>query len=274
MSIFTMCIFPESINRQTHVTMYLPVFDHNDKTNEPDQRFQTLWLLHGGGANHNDYFRKTSVERYAARHKLAVVCPDVGNSFYSDLPGYKTGERYYTYVSEELPELLRRYFPLSDKREDNFVVGYSMGGFGAAKVAFNSPDKYAAVGIMSCGPISPLQLAGVENFDELDENPHNHLDLLFEGGLRGIPKSKNDIWYVLEQAVKNNVDLPKIFNCCGTEDIAWPAYTKFKEFAKSIGLEVEFGEGPGEHDWDFWDEWLEKIIDWLPLKNRNTGLLF
>ena len=53
----------------------------------------------------------------------------------------------------------------------------------------------------------------------------------------------NDIWYVLEEAVKNGVDLPKIYDCCGTEDFGYSGFCAFKEKAKEIGLEVTYAGG-------------------------------
>jgi len=32
---------------------------------------------------------------------------------------------------------------------------------------------------------------------------------------------------------------------------------------------VTYAEGPGAHTWSFWNEYLPKIIDWLPLRDRN-----
>lgn len=168
--------------------------------------------------------------------------------------------------------MLRRYLPLSDKREDNFIAGLSMGGFGASKIAFNNPENYAAVGLMSTGPMNPLQLNEIlSKGNSPMSGDASRFDRLFDGGLASVPGSINDIWHVLEQAVKNKTELPKIFDCCGTEDFGWEGFVGFKEFAAKIGLEVTFGEGPGAHTWDFWDEWLPKIIDWLPLKHKNEG---
>lgn len=261
MAQFSFSIYSKSVGGHTSVSMILP-FEGVEDEIPAGEKFQTLWLLHGGAGDNTDYIRNTSIERYALKHKLAVVMPEVGNSFYNDLP---TGEKYFTYVTEELPALLRKYFPLSEKREDNFVAGLSMGGFGAAKIAFNLPDRYAAVGLMSTGPIGPHQLAEIMANDVRTAR----FSSIF-GDMDKIPGSINDIWYILKQAVENKVTLPKIYDCCGTEDFGYKKFCEFKSFAKEIGLEVTFEEGPGAHTWDFWDEYLPKIMAWLPLKGRNS----
>lgn len=260
MACFELSLKSEALGGQTSISVILPIFEGFDREIPEGEKFQTLWLLHGGGGDHTDYVRKTAIEFWAVKHKLAVIMPEVGNSFYTDLPN--GGAKYFTYVTEELPALLRKYFPLSEKREDNFICGLSMGGFGAAKCAFNCPEKYAAVGLMSTGPMSPLQLA------EILKGRDHHFENIF-GDVSLIPHSMNDIWYVLEEAVKNGVDLPKIYDCCGTEDFGYSGFCAFKEKAKEIGLEVTYAEGPGAHTWSFWNEYLPKIIDWLPLRDRN-----
>ena len=79
----------------------------------------TLWLLHGASDNHTIWQRRTSIERYAAPLGLAVVMPNAHLSSYADMAH---GGKYYTYISQELPEKMRAMFPLSDKREDNFIA--------------------------------------------------------------------------------------------------------------------------------------------------------
>ena len=108
----------------------------------------TLWLLHGASDDQTIWQRRTSIERYAAALGLAVVMPAVGLSSYADMAH---GGAYYTYVSKELPKIMRSMFPLSDRREDNFIAGLSMGGMGALKIAMRRPENYAAICCLSAG---------------------------------------------------------------------------------------------------------------------------
>ena len=253
MAQFTFDFYSEVLRLQMPVTMILPVFS-TQKTNQESPKLKTLWLLHGGGGNNTDYIRNTLIEKCAMEHNLAVVMPSVGNSFYHDI---NESQRFYTYMTEELPEVMRRYFPLSAEREDNFIAGLSMGGFGAAKIAFTHPERFAAVGLMSTGPMGLHQLLEAMNVKQ---------DIVVQsvfGDLAKIPGSENDIWYLLEQAVKEKKVLPRIYNCCGTEDFTYGFFKKFREFAKDFPLDITYAEGPGEHNWDFWAEYLLKIVDWM-----------
>src|SRR6476619_7886720 len=100
-----------------------------------------LYLLHGLSDDDTIWLRRTSIERYVAALGLAVVMPQVHRSFYTD-EAY--GNRYWTYLSEELPEIVHGFFRLSRRREDTFVAGLSMGGYGALKWALRDPGRFAA----------------------------------------------------------------------------------------------------------------------------------
>src|SRR4051812_25219710 len=112
----------------------------------PAGGYPTLTLLHGLSADHTIWLRRTSIERYAAARNLAMVMPAAGRSFYQDMA---SGARYWTYLSEELPAIMRSYFPLATAREGNYVAGLSMGGYGALRLALADPEKYAAAASLS-----------------------------------------------------------------------------------------------------------------------------
>ena len=107
---------------------------------------KVLYLLHGYSDDHSIWMRRTSVERYAAQHNLAVIMPAVNHSFYCN---EVQGERYWDYVSEELPKTMHTFFRLSDKPEDTFVAGLSMGGYGAMKLALSYPERFGAAASFS-----------------------------------------------------------------------------------------------------------------------------
>ena len=108
--------------------------------------YKTLFLLHGGVEDAQSWLSYINIEKYADKHNMAVVLPSVGNSFYADLVH---GPAYWTFISEELPRFVHSVFPLSDKPEDNFVAGLSMGGYGALKLALNKPNQFNAAASLS-----------------------------------------------------------------------------------------------------------------------------
>lgn len=112
----------------------------------PARRYPVLWLLHGLSDDHTIWQRRTSIERYVDPMGLAVVMPGVHRSWYTDMAA---GNRYWTFVSEELPGIMRSLFPISERRDDNFVAGLSMGGYGAFKLALRHPERFAAAASLS-----------------------------------------------------------------------------------------------------------------------------
>ena len=128
--------FSAALGTSVTINVLLPQPDPAART--APRRYPVLWLLHGLLDDHTTWLRQTSLERYVDGLQLAVVMPAGGRSFYTDMAH---GYRYWTYVSEELPALARAWFPLSDQREENFVAGLSMGGYGAFKLALRQPER-------------------------------------------------------------------------------------------------------------------------------------
>ncbi len=96
------------------------------KGNRKDGKYPVLYLLHGMSDDHTIWQRRTSIERYVSELGIAVVMPTVHLSFYTDM---KYGINYWTFISIELPSICREFFPnMSDRREDTFAAGLSMGG--------------------------------------------------------------------------------------------------------------------------------------------------
>ena len=88
-------------------------------------KYPVLHLFHGYSDDHTIWQRRTSIERYASELGLVVIMPSVGKSYYTDM---HNGYDYWTYISEELPEIMASFFPISTAREDNFAAGASLSG--------------------------------------------------------------------------------------------------------------------------------------------------
>ena len=136
--------FSESLGMQTEVYVLLPQRGTEGQIGVngtvPDtEKFRCLYLLHGLSDDHTIWMRRTSIERYADAYGIAVVMPCAAKSFYTDM---KNGDAYYTFVAKELPARIRSTFNISGKREDNFVAGLSMGGYGALKIGLRECESF------------------------------------------------------------------------------------------------------------------------------------
>jgi putative tributyrin esterase len=217
----------------------------------------TLYLLHGMSDDHTTWVRRTSVERYVAPLGLAVVMPAAHRSFYTDMA---QGYRYWTFVSQELPALARAFFPLSEGREENFVAGLSMGGYGAFKLAFSYPERYAAAASLSGVLDIVTTLRTLRDPDLLAERRR-----IF-GDLDTIAGGTHDLFYLARQLAGSATAKPRLYQCCGTGDALYESNVRAKGYFQSLGLDVTYEEGSGEHEWGYWDQQIQRVLAWLPLQ--------
>lgn len=241
--------FSETLQLSTSMNVILP---------QPAQaRYPVLYLLHGLSDDHTIWLRRTSIERYVDPLGLAVVMPAVHRSFYADMA---RGNRYWTFVSRELPALVRGFFPVSRQRDDTFVAGLSMGGYGAFKLALSFPQRFAAAASLS----GALDQTGPEPQD-VDPAMRAEMENIY-GDLDKLAGSPNDVMHLARQVAKSFGPKPRLYQCCGTEDFLYDQNVRFRDQAHALGLDLTYEEGPGEHEWGYWDRMIQRVLAWLPLK--------
>ncbi len=218
-----------------------------------NRRYPVLYLLHGLSDDHTIWLRRTSIERYVEGKGLAVVMPAVARSFYTDM---KAGLAYWTFVSQELPNLVASMFPVSTRREDCFAAGLSMGGYGALKLALALPERYAAAASLS-GAVDIAALVS-----ERPEMRREYRDI-FGSAIRG---TDNDLFHLARKLVLQKRRRPSLFMCCGTEDFLYQHNLRFKRHMEKLGYDFYFEDGPGTHEWGLWDRNIIQVLDWLPIR--------
>ena len=220
--------------------------------------YPVLYLLHGLSDDHTIWARRTSIERYVANMNLIVVMPNTHRGFYTDMAA---GAKYWTFLSEELPAVVRGFFPVSGRREDTFAAGLSMGGYGALKLGLRCPEKFAAVaGLSSVTDISEfmtLETRGSEFSLEMQR--------IF-GPAAKVKGSENDLLHLASRLAKSKQPQPAFFQCCGTEDFLYKDNIKFRDHLKKLKLKLHYQEAPGDHNWGFWDQYIQDVLKWLPLQ--------
>lgn len=214
-----------------------------------------LYLLHGYSDDETTWIRRTSIERYASEYGLAVVMPDAGHSYYADM---EYGKNYWTFLTKELPSVMHQFFRLSDKKEDTFVAGLSMGGYGAFKWALSDPDRFAAAASLS----GVLDIASRAEQAKDEDTPMAD-SLQFAFGNKEIKESDNDLLHLLK---KGKGKFPSLYLACGTEDFLLEENRKFIDACAELQIPVESELGPGDHEWGYWDQQIQHVLDWLPVK--------
>ena len=219
-----------------------------------------ITLLHGFGGTSKDWMQLSAACRYAADNGLIVVAPECSNGFYCDMA---YGDAWYTYVTEELPVLLRKIFNIPTEREKNFIAGLSMGGYGAMMIGMNHPERYAGIASFS-GAVDVAQM-----LDIYGSIPEWHRAFVPIYGDDVKLKDTQDL-YVLARKISElpAEDQPKLFFTCGTEDerpySILPQNRSLHAYMKDLPLQnYRYMEWPGNHEWKFWDRSLVYAIDWF-----------
>jgi S-formylglutathione hydrolase FrmB len=230
--------------------------------------YPVLYLLHGMSDDHTIWMRRTSIERYADQYGLAVVMPAVGRSFYTNMA---IGYRYWDFISEEVLQVAQGFFPLSAVREETFVAGLSMGGYGAFKLALSQPERFAAAASLSGALDMSLNRESRPDYvtPELAEAWLAERRNMF-GDLDAFEGSSNDLFHLAKQIAAANSPQPRLFQCCGTEDFLYDQNQRFRALAESLGLDLTYEEGPGEHEWGYWDTMIQRVLVWLELEKVVT----
>src|SRR4051812_23984711 len=230
MALIRCTFFSEALELSTSMTVLLPqpggaqIGVTGPAESDPPP---VLYLLHGLTDDDTAWTRYTSIERYAAARGLAVVMPQVHRSFYAD---ETYGMKFWTFLSEELPRVVHRFFRVSAKPSETFVAGLSMGGYGAMKWALRHPERFAAVASFS----GALDLAYIQ---EHDLRPHIRtlVARVFAG--RTVAHSGEDLFRLIRTAERTA--LPALTVRCGTEDVLMAQNERFVAACRQAGVPVD-----------------------------------
>lgn len=226
------------------------------------ERYPVLWLLHGASDDCSIWLRRTSVERYVESLGLVVVMPQVHLSRYHNMAH---GPRYMDFIAQELPEVLGGVFPISTKREDSFIAGLSMGGYGALMLGMAHPERYVAVGCFSAGNLMYAENSSYNS--ALRPSGHAPVFEAVYGTRDVVPLRGNpayDLFAMAEAAETAGTPLPRVFHACGTEDVLLDNARMTAEwFGKRPAFDYTYMEGPGGHSWQVWDDLIQTYLDWI-----------
>ena len=260
--------FAQALGMSMQMDVILPEETHGQVGMEgvaSDGKFKTLWLLHGASDDHTTWQRRTSIERYVASRGIAVIMPNGHLSFYTDMA---RGGAYFTHIADELPRICRRFFPLSEAREDNFIAGLSMGGYGSMKIGLSRPENYAGIACFSAGNF----VQGITRFAGAPDSPnYRRLTNVFGDDLGSLMGGEHDLFRLADQLLAKGQPVPRIFHCVGTEDGGLENCRATRDYlAGKTGnpFDYTYREYPGAHEWPFWDAHICEALDFFGLTER------
>lgn len=236
-------------------------------------KFQTVYLIHGGGDDDTLAYRYTNAEFFAQKNNVMLVTPNIANSFGADT---NYGVQYCTFLTEELPVVIQTLFASSPRREDNFIVGYAMGGNVALASAIRCPQNYAVCVDMSGGIGYTLNTQTLK--DELNSDHFRNSFSLYNstfGEPDEIDGSRHDIYQIAKQKKDSGEVLSRLILIAGSEEgFIGERVRSDAEILKSLGYEVTFICADGyKHDFVMWNKYLEIVLDDLiPLKREPVYL--
>lgn len=210
-------------------------------------KYKCLYLLHGLSDDHTIWLRRTSIERYADQYGICVVMPCGDTSFYTDM---KYGKKYYTYIAKELPKLICQFFNVSDQREDNFIAGLSMGGYGALKIGMRECEYFCAAAGLSSG-------ADIVRIGSM--RPEVVVPIFG----KEMEIADNENLFTLAEMTNENPNKPRIYMGVGTEDFLYEDNQNLKKKFEALDYDFTYRESAGEHTWAFWDEYIQYVLEWM-----------
>lgn len=253
--------------RTVSINVILPVDKVFFGKEEEVKPFKTLYLLHGIFGNNNDWISGTRIESWAQEKNIAVVMPSGENKFY--INNEYTCERFSDFIGEELVDMTRKMFNLSNRREDTFIAGLSMGGYGAIINGLKFSNTFGCIAGLSSALILEDVLSDNEGISAIMGGRQYYTGIF--GDLSKLRGSDKD-YEALAKELSKRPNTPKMYLCCGTEDPLIDANRKFRDLLIDNNFDVTYMEGPGEHNWYFWDEYILKVLQWLPLNEGSKGI--
>ena len=254
MALFRTSFYSTCYQRLTQMNVLLPldtpVMPGMEKDFKP---YKTLYLLHGYRGNCDDWLHKSMIAEIAEQFDIAVIMPDGVNGFYVDQP--MSGIRGSEFIGSELIEITRRAFPLSDRREDTLIAGLSMGGYGTLYNSLKHGDVFGHAIALST-PVKVLRYESEYEPKNLEFKQTPGFFRALHGDPENVYETDRNIALHAKQVLDSGKPVADLYIACGYNDALVPENRELHEQLRDIGFPHIYEEGPGTHEWPFWNEFL------------------
>ncbi len=213
---------------------------------------KTLFLLHG----YTGDSWKWVPEELAAQYNFAIVIPSGENGFWID--GQSTGHAFGRFLGEELVAYIRKTFGLAKTKEETYVMGFSMGGFGALHAALKYPDTFGKVAAWSSALIVHEVAGMTPGYDNGMANYEYYRECFGEPA--EVLESDKNPETLVRKLKEAGREFPEIIMACGTEDFLIERNRELHRFLEQQGVAHEYWEDTGIHDMIFWSKCVQKYV--------------
>lgn len=218
-----------------------------------DQKLPIAYLLHGGGGDFRDWSNYSDVSQFA-ENKLVLVMPEGNYSYYVNAVE-RPADRYEDYIVQDLLSDVEGRFPLAKGRANRAIVGVSMGGFGAIKIALSHPDLFAFAGALSPAIDVPRRQFSLRRVQQ-----STALRSIF-GPSGSDARRRNDPFLIAKSVTPPSS--PYLFLSCGRDESLLEPNRQFAALLAKQHLPYEFHIVPGGHEWAQWNEEVPKLFERL-----------
>lgn len=226
-----------ALNRQMPYRVFLP--SHVT----PGKKLPVVYLLHGGNGSFRDWSDDSQVSNYAAQGVILVM-PEGAFSYYMNATG-KTEDRYEDYTFTDLISDVDSRFPAANTRDKRAIIGISMGGFAALKIAFTRPDLFGFVAAFSPS-IDILH----RRFSPKRTGEWWRIRTIF-GPSESEARTSRDPFALVKTSAPEKT--PYIYLTVGENEPLLDPNQRFARQLKQSHFNYEFHTKPGGHDWKEWD---------------------
>jgi S-formylglutathione hydrolase FrmB/lysophospholipase L1-like esterase len=234
-----------------------------------ENRLPALYILHGASGNSNDWVEKTNVRQLAEQYQMILVFPN-GRAYgwYIDSPELPDSQMASRITEVIIPEVDAKFPTINDPKA-RAIMGLSMGGHGALKLAIQRPDLFGSASSLS----GVLDITAHPNQWELDRvlGPiERHRDRW----------EANSVTYLAPRL--REMDLPILFDCGVDDQLVLDENDRLHQILTEWGVPHIYRRHPGRHSWEYWGGHLQEhlnfhqanMMDSLPNAERWFGLYY
>lgn len=269
------------LQMDTKVSVLLPENRHRTEDLH-GKEYPVLYIFHGFKEDNSAWLNLSNIFLLARDLDLVVVMP---TTYYANYVDNAYGLDYYTYLTEELPVKLRNYFPVSNKREDTFIMGESMGGYGTLRCALSRPWQYAKAVCLSSAPFDYADRIRKENFlngegmfspsnkDSVGRSYKTYIGIY--GAPEDFDSSDNNLYTLVERLKHSSSPKPDMAFYCGTEDFVYKRTKAFSEYLRTScpDMKVISEFWHGKHNFFFWNQAIPKALAFFGFKIQQNSII-
>ena len=242
-----------ALTRGVTVNVFLP--SDGISGTETELPYRTVYFLPGYSADSTEILTYLGMRRECELKGIAIVIPDGCNSFYVD--HVKRGAGFSAFVGKELVDVTRKFLPLSQRREDTYIAGISMGGYGALLNGLRYRETFSKIAALSPSADCCDLLCGHPEMgfgEEIFENTFGSREEYYAG------KTNLEKFY----SETNREEIPELFIACGEQDsLVFPAVERFEKKLTGCGIPYISRRGQGSHELDYWERMLDPAFSFL-----------